>query len=174
MSIGVHQKSSLQNNYETRFDKLKVIMKKAMSEDGMSKWAGAGAGVGFALGVLREIYFQFVSQSLIVSDLLLTAAGSAFIGGIVGALLFVVFSTTVSLAAQSNNSFIKGMVFVLVPLSVCAGIDLVLLRGTYVFFPILSLMSDGTLQGTYYSCTDWIVVEEGSYCNDDWQIFLLE
>ena len=137
-----------------------------MTEDAMTKWGGTGAGIGCALGIIRELYFQSISQSFSMGDLLLIAGAHAFFGGLLGALLYGVISITVETAGQSNNSFIKGMIYVFVPISVFAGIDFVLFRGTYVFIPTLSLLSDGTLQGTYYSCSDWIVADEGSYCND--------
>lgn len=132
----------------------------------MNKWAGIGAGIGFAVVLLRFAYIQAIYQSFDIGELILAALGGAFVGGIIGAIVLGVVSITKETANSTNSSFLKGVIYVIIPLVVLSLADLVLIRGTYVFFPILSLITDGSLDGTYYSCTDWIVADEGSYCAD--------
>ena len=100
-----------------------------MQKYSMDKWAGIGAGAGFAIGLLRELFYQATTQIFSITELLLMSAGVAFLGGVVGAVLFGVFSVTIDLAARSNSSFKKGMIYVLIPLTVGTAADLVLLRG---------------------------------------------
>ena len=47
-----------------------------------------------------------------------------------------------------------------------ATIDFLLLRGTFLILPAISLLFYGNLEGTYWGCEDWVSVEEGSYCAD--------
>lgn len=137
-----------------------------MEQDDMNKWAGIGAGIGFAVVFLRFLYTQAVYQSYDFGELILLALGGAFIGGIVGAVFCGIFSITKVTADSANSSFLKGVIYVIIPLIVCALADLVLLSGTFLFFPILSLITDGSLNGTYYSCVEWVVADVGSYCAD--------
>ena len=137
-----------------------------MEQDNMNKWAGIGAGIGFTVVFLRVLYSQAVYQSYDLVELILAALGGAFIGGIVGAVFCGIVSITKVTADNANSSFLKGVIYVIVPLIVCAIADLVFLGGTFLFFPIFSLITNGSLDGTYYSCVEWIAADEGSYCAD--------
>lgn len=133
----------------------------------MNKWAGMGAGVGFSIGVVREIFFQALIETFTISDLLLLSLAFAFAGGIIGALFFGIFSVTTDVISKIDNPVLKGVFLVFVPLGMCVVFDLALLRGTLVFVPLMSFLLNGDIQGTYYTCADWVSGSEGPYCNDE-------
>lgn len=132
----------------------------------MNKWAGIGAGIGSAIVSLRFAYIQAIYQFFDIGELILAAISGAFIGSIIGAVLCGVIDIVKVGANSTDSFFLKGVIYVTYPLVLLSLVDAFFIRGTYVFFPILTLITDGSLDGTYYSCTDWIAADEGSYCAD--------
>ena len=41
-----------------------------------------------------------------------------------------------------------------------------MMGGTFIIQPIISLLLDGNLNASFWGCDDWVSVEEGSYCAD--------
>ncbi|MEM5470094.1 hypothetical protein [Celeribacter marinus] len=136
-----------------------------MNDKDVEPWLGVGAGAGLIIGILRELYFQASSQSFSIGDLIVFGIIGAFCGAILAAVLFGVIFSTLNTVSKIDNPFAKGLALVLVPLLVLAGADLLLLGGNYVLEPVISFLSDGTVERTIYSCENW-VPEHNGYCAD--------
>lgn len=137
-----------------------------MDDDGMQKWAGISAGAGFTGCFIWSLYDQILDNAFNLIELIIVSLGFAFLAGVIGAILYGVYAITANAFLKAKNPFIAGATVIVMPLLILTVADAMLLRGTYLFFPIISLVFHGTLDETFYSCQNWITADQGSYCGE--------
>ena len=131
---------------------------------------GPSAKIGGALGLLYGLYSIVTDQpNSGVWDLAVWPLCGAVAGGMIGMLLAVALSVlliTFGAVRHTKNPFLGILKLLFYPVAGFALFDQILLGGNYIVQPLISLLIEGTIEGTIYSCQDWITHDEGSYCND--------
>ncbi len=80
-------------------------------------------------------------------------------------LLFADFS--LGILDQEIHPAVQGIKICLGFVSVLGVFDLIFLKGTFIIMPAWMLILGYGLETTYWGCeTEWVTVEEGSYCSD--------
>lgn len=135
--------------------------------DGSMRWTYRSSGVGAVLGAL----WGFLSTSDGLIDRLLSSVtfgvGFAFIILILGSLVAIILKLAVSSFGTDENPFKQGLQFAFVLFLLASFIDGALLGGTFLVDPLIITLAGGDWESTYYGCpTEWVVVDEGSYCDD--------
>ena len=130
---------------------------------------GALAGIGFLWSFFDPLHSSFMER---IGSGFLVGLGTYLILYMAGFLLNLVLRQSVEYAAQSKNPFVQGLKFIFFAF-ICFGvIDVALLGGNFIAQPVLVIIASGSLEGTYWGCDNWRVIEdyEGitrSFCDDD-------
>ena len=131
-------------------------------------WMERAVGVIGAVGVI----YGFLAG---ISDSLLSAVVSALSAGLGFALisyivLYVIISVVVvslELASEEKDPIRQGIKFVMMLVGLAAIYDFMLLGGMVMFRPLLHLVLEGDLSGTYWDCLDYVIDGQEDYCADD-------
>ena len=136
----------------------------------LAAFLGPSAKIGGALGLLYALYSIVTDQpNSDIWDLAIWPLGGAFAGVIIGILLavvLIVLLATFEAVRHTKNPFLAILKLIIYPVGSFAFLDQILLGGNYIVKPLITFLIMGTIEGTIYSCQDWIIHEEGSYCND--------
>lgn len=125
--------------------------------------AAAFAGGCAVLGSI----FSFFYNGFDFFNILLTAAGFAFVAYIISFAGALILNGAFEQSKQHNNPFVKGITFASFIVFGLGAFDLILMRGTFIVGPAISVLTNQSLEGTFWKCEDWVSEEEGSYCADD-------
>ena len=101
-----------------------------------------------------------------LGNLLVMAFGSILFVGLFVMVPLMIFDGAKNVASQEKNPFKQGIAFVwFICLASCA-LDLLLMGGTFIVIPIVFILFYGSMEGTFWGCDDWVIMDEGSYCAD--------
>ena len=144
---------------------------KFIDEPGfITAMAGLFAISGGGLGLLYALYSIIAGQTdSYLGELAFFTLFGAFYGCLAGLLLAVslfILSSTFNAVRYTKNPFIGILKLLFYPVAGFAFFDQIFFGGDYIVWPLISLLIEGTIEGTIYSCQDWIIHDEGSYCND--------
>jgi hypothetical protein len=134
-----------------------------------STWIVRATGTIAGLGAI----WGFFGANGSVIDRLLNAVavgmGLIFILIFIGWLGSSIFMLAASRFSTEEHPFKQGLQFAFVLFLLALFVDGALLGQTFVVRPLLTLLVNGDWETTYYGCpTEWVVIDEGSYCADVW------
>jgi hypothetical protein len=116
--------------------------------------------------VLGTIYSLVESEGDILKSILFGSC-CALLGYIVGLISCLIFKGARESAKEFRSPFLQGAAFIFSILIGLGAFDLTLCRGIFIVDPIFQLVFSRSLQGTFWSCNNFVVEDEGSYCTDD-------
>lgn len=122
--------------------------------------------VAGASGIFFAVFAMFWTEGDI-GDSLMTGAVAAFVSGLLTVVVGIVGTSAVEYVHQFNHPLRQGVAFGLFVVMSCGVLDLLLLRGQLLLIPAMSIVTERSLQGTFWVCDNWVSVEEGSYCADE-------
>ena len=142
-------------------------MNEAGKTSTLKSWGYRAAG---AIAAVGAIFGFLIPTSYSLLDRLTNALAFSFIGAILAGLLFLVISIihhAFLAASEQKNPILQGITFITSLFFFFGVLDFVLFRGTFMLIPLINIISfGGDLTGTYWGCEDYVIVEEGSFCED--------
>jgi len=117
--------------------------------------------VGLLYGFFIEeqsLFYRIISAGVWA---LIGVLGICFV--LIPACLFLVLAVDIVSKEPNFKGVVKAILSVI---ALAAIFDLGLLGGVYIYKPILSILFTGSLDGTFYSCADYVIMDEGNYCAD--------
>ena len=131
-------------------------------------WSERLTGVFGAIGLIYG-FLEGISDSLFsaVVSALGTGLGFALITYIVLYVVIIVVGVSWGIASEETSPIRQGIKFVMMLVILATVYDFLLLGGMVMFRPLLHLVLEGDLSGTYWDCLDYVIAEEGQYCADD-------
>ena len=126
----------------------------------------AGIAIFYFVFVPIEFGDSFLSQIL---SRIISALMGAITGAFMHLFLFVpifIISSSLQHASEAKIPFFQGFTFIVAIAGFAIVFDGILLGGTFLFHPLISLIFNGDLNDTFYGCDNWVSVDEGSYCAD--------
>jgi hypothetical protein len=135
----------------------------AMEQDSTRNAAKVGGRVAGGAAVAGFIYSMVRTQGDFTNSLAYGLV-AAFLGYIAGAIGSVIYENAKDGAGRHQNPLMQGLVFVAIIAGGIGFVDFALLGGTYIVLPAISLLFDQSLEGTYWTCKDWVTADEGSFC----------
>jgi hypothetical protein len=130
--------------------------------DKWSYWLSGASAVAF--GILSFISSNERIGNALFSSLL-AGLGAAFVVLCVIQFLGITLFGAIDAARQKTNPFRQGVTFAIVAAVMLGLGDAIVFRGMFVVSPALSLVFNGTLEDTYWSCQgDWEIADEGQFC----------
>lgn len=160
-----------------RFDLMKFDNQRyAAFREKLDKLLNRAAGVVAAIGGIYGFGHGTTSSGRFnFWDSLLAAAGSALLSVIVFGLAVQIPAYTalqsLEYVKREKHPFLQGFKFVLVLCLILtftySMFDFALTGGSLLYLPIFHLIFNGTLEGTYWDCVDWVIQMEAAYCADD-------
>jgi hypothetical protein len=121
-----------------------------------------GGGI-FVIALVKNLYDGLNFLSALGNSVAL-----GFLGFLVSILIVFPFVAGFSAASEETNPMRKFIVFWSISVGLFGIFDLVLLQGSYVVLPFLSIFGAFPYEETFWGCAgEWVVVEEGSYCYHD-------
>lgn len=135
----------------------------------IEKWFQRLIGASSIMGAAYATYYGISEVQIPVLGFVIDAAIGAFGAAILITLVsipfaFILFAATAVTDVQ--NPFFQGVAFIWCLMIGCAAIDLLLFQGEFVLFPLIMLITSGDISQTYWGCSNYVIIEEGSYCND--------
>lgn len=122
--------------------------------------------VAGALGIFSTVFSLFWTEGDI-GDSLLTGAGVAFASGLLTVIIGLLSTSALEYSQQFKNPMGQGVAFAFFVVIALGVLDLILLRGQTIIIPTMQIVTERSLQGTFWVCNNWVSVEEGSYCADE-------
>lgn len=135
----------------------------------IEKWFQRLIGAASVLGAVYGTYIGISEVKIPVLGFVIDAVSGAFGAAILmslASLPFALILFAASSVTDVQNPLYQGAAFFWSLLIGCAAFDLLLFSGTFVCIPLIMLITTGDISQTYWDCTDWVIVEEGSYCAD--------
>jgi len=131
-------------------------------------WLDRLTGVFGAIGVIYG-FLEGISDSLFsaVVSALSTGFGFALISYIVLYVIITVVVVSLGFASEAKSPMLQGIKFVMMFVIIAAVFDLLLIQGMVMFRPLLHLVLEGDLSGTYWDCLDYVIAGQEDYCADD-------
>lgn len=134
-----------------------------------STWIVRATGTVAGLGAI----WGFFSANGSIIDRLFNAVtvgmGLVFVLIFIGWLALLIFASVAPSFSTDAHPFKQGLQAAFMFFLVTLFIDGALLGQTFVVRPLLTLLVNGDWETTYYGCpTEWVVIDEGSYCADVW------
>ena len=131
-------------------------------------WLERLTGVFGAIGVIYG-FLDGISDSLFSAVVSALSAGFGFALGayLVMYVVVMVVGVSWSIASEETWPIRQGIKFVMMLVILATVYDFLLLGGMVMFRPLLHLVLEGDLSGTYWDCLDYVIAEEGQYCADD-------
>lgn len=174
--VRLHETPSPQEQCQNSQFRLGYIMEPEEPEnktEGIS--ATAGTWIVRATGAvagLGAIWGFFAENGSIIDRLFNAVAvgmGLVFVLIFIGLLGSLIFVSVASSFSTDAHPFKQGLQSAFMLFLVILFIDGAFLEQTFVVGPLLTLLANGDWQTTYYGCpTEWVTVDEGSYCTDVW------
>ena len=78
----------------------------------------------------------------------------------------MIITSGIDAASQEKNPVRQGFSFVFFIVVLAIFFDAALLGRMFLFNPLISLIFNGDLNNTFYSCDNWVSMDEGAYCAD--------
>ena len=89
---------------------------------------------------------------------------SAILVSVFVVLPMVILEGAKNVSEQEKDPFKQGIKFVFfICLALCV-FDLILMEGTFLVSPVISILTTGSTEGTYWNCDNWVSYDEGSRC----------
>lgn len=133
-----------------------------------SKWIFRAVGVA---AVLVAVWVFVEDSNDLMGSLgnaIAAGAGVAMVAYVVIYMLGYVLNLAVTIFGNDSHPFVQGMTLALSLLALFFVLDIALMGGTFLVDPAITLMTGGDWEGTYYGCqTQWVVVDDGSFCKDN-------
>ena len=129
---------------------------------------GVSVVIGFIMGFISnhfDIDIFLVSQLLSGLFLALGFWIIPYILFIPIQILWFITDAAIESASEQGKPFWQGAHFIWFFFMMLGVLDL-MMGGTFIIQPIISLLLDGNLNASFWGCDDWVSVEEGSYCAD--------
>jgi len=135
----------------------------------LKPWYDRTMGMFIAGGAILGFVFNIFEIEIFLLGRILSALGGAFGSLIIHSLLFLpimIITDGIDAASQEKNPVRQGFVFICFIVVLAIFFDGVLLGGMFLFNPLISLIFNGDLNNTFYSCDNWVSMDEGAYCAD--------
>jgi hypothetical protein len=132
-------------------------------------WYERTMGVFIAGGAIGGFVFNVTEIELFLLGRILSALVGAFGSLVLHSLLFLpimIITSGIDAASQEKNPVRQGFSFVFFIIVLAIFFDAALLGGMFLFNPLISLIFNGDLNNTFYSCDNWVSMDEGAYCAD--------
>ena len=132
-------------------------------------WYERTMGVFIAGGAIGGFVFNVTEIELFLLGRILSALVGAFGSLILHSLLFLpimIITSGIDAASQEKNPVRQGFSFVFFIVVLAIFFDAALLGRMFLFNPLISLIFNGDLNNTFYSCDNWVSMDEGAYCAD--------
>lgn len=121
--------------------------------------SAASSVFGFLIGL-------FQTEGDIVESLMFGVV-IALVAGFVSLVGGMMIRSALDYSREFRNPVAQGLAFAFMIVALLGIVDLLFMRGIYMVSPAISLVFNQSLDGTYWKCENWAVVEEGSYCADE-------
>jgi len=132
------------------------------------RWTYRASGVGAVVGAVWAFLADSDGLLAALGNAIGVGLGFAFLIALAGGVLAGIAKLAVTSFGNDKPPFKQGLEFAFVILGVSFFIDGALLDGSFLVFPVITVLTGGDWDSTYYGCpTEWITVEEGSYCSSN-------
>ena len=135
----------------------------------LKPWYDRTMGMFIAGGAILGFVFNIFEIEIFLLGRILSASGGAFGSLIIHSLLFLpimIITGGIDAASQEKNPVRQGFVYICFIVVLAIFFDGVLFGGIFLFNPLISLIFNGDLNNTFYSCDNWVSMDEGAYCAD--------